>query len=205
MTKTTAKTIVSRIYGRGRGWAFSQADFADLAGATTVNSTLRRLVEEETIRRVFTGMYDYPRYSELLKQTMAPDVYQVAQALARKFRWEIQPEGASALNLMGVSTQVPAQYLFHSDGPSRDYEIDKTKLQFKRVATKEMKFSHGESAMIVHGLKSLGPDHIDDEVIQTIRDWLPAEKRAKVLRDTRTVTEWVRSALRRICEEGTDG
>jgi uncharacterized protein (DUF2267 family) len=205
MTQTIANTIVSRIYGWGRAWAFSQADFADLASATTVNSVLRRLVEGGTIRRVFTGMYDYPRYSDLLEQTMAPDVFQVAQALARKFGWRIQPDGAAALSLMRLSTQIPAQYLFHSDGPSRQYEIGKTKLDFKRVATKEMNFKHHESAVIVHGLKALGQEHIDEAVIQKVRDWLPTDKRKKVLRDTRTVTDWVHAAIRRICVDLPDG
>ena len=201
MTQTIAAKTLSRIYGKGRGWAFSQADFADLAGATTINSVFRRLVEEGTIRRVQNGLYDYPRYSDLLKQTLGPDIFQVANALARKFKWEVQPDGASALNLMGISTQVPAQYLFHSDGPTREYKIDGTKLRFKRVATREMKFKHPESAVIVHGLKSLGPEHIDPKVIDKVRDWLPESKRSQVLKDTQTVTQWVRSAIREICAE----
>jgi uncharacterized protein (DUF2267 family) len=205
MTQAIAAKILSRIYGKGRGWSFSQADFADLAGATTINSVFRRLVEEGTIRRVRTGLYDYPRYSELLGKNLGPDMFQVASALARKFKWEIQPDGASALNLMGLSTQVPAQYLFHSDGPTREYEINGTKLRFRRVATREMKFKQPESAVIVHGLKSLGSDHIDGNTIAKVRDWLPESKRGKVLRDTQTVTQWIRAAIREICKEHVHG
>ncbi len=205
MTQTIAAKSLSRIYGNGRGWAFSQSDFADLAGATTVNSVFLRLVEEGTIRRVRTGLYDYPRYSDLLQRTLGPDIFQVASALARKFRWEIQPDGASALNLMGLSTQVPAQYLFHSDGPTRQYDIDGTKISFKRVATREMKFKHPESAVIVHGLKSLGPDHINEKAIAKVRNWLPESKRSQVLRDTKAVTQWVRTAIREVCKEQVHG
>ncbi|KLU02226.1 hypothetical protein RISK_005292 [Rhodopirellula islandica] len=176
-----------------------------MAGGKTINSVFRRLAEEETIRRVQTGLYDYPRYSELLDRTLGPDIFQVASALARKFKWEIQPDGASALNLMGLSTQVPAQYLFHSDGPTREYQINRTKLRFKRVATREMKFKQPESAVIVHGLKSLGPDHINDKTIAKVRDWLPEAKRRQVLRDTQTVTQWVRAAIREICKEPVHG
>lgn len=205
MTKTIADTVITKIRSHGRGWAFSQADFADLANATTVNSALRRFAEDGTIRRVFAGLYDYPRYSDLLEQTLSPDVFLVAKALARKFGWRIQPDGASALSLMRLSTQVPAKYLFHSDGPSRHYEVGKTKLEFKRVATKLMNFKHDESAVIVHGLNSLGQEHIDDDVIKKVRDWLPSEKRTKVLQDTRRVTEWIQDAIRRICAETGHG
>jgi hypothetical protein len=201
MTQTIAAKTLSRIYGKGRGWSFSQTDFADLAGATTINSVFRRLVEQGTIRRVQSGLYDYPRYSTMLERSIGPDIFQVANALARKFKWEIQPDGASALNLMRLSEQVPAQYVFHSDGPTREYQIQKTKLRFKRVATREMKFKHPESAVIVHGLKSLGPDHINATTIVKIRQWLPESRRHQVLKDTKTVTQWVRVAIWEICHE----
>jgi len=204
MTQTVANKIVTRIYGWGRGAVFSGADFADIAGTTTVNSALRRLVSDGTIGRVFAGIYDYPRYSELLEQTLGPDPYKVAQALARKFGWEIRPNRASALNLMGVSTQVPAQIFLVSDGPSRRYEYGNMQLTFQHVATKEMKFKYDESAIIVHGLKSLRPDQVDEKVIHKIRDWLPPSKRSKVLRDTKTVTAWVHDAIRKICAEDTE-
>ena len=82
MAQTIAAKSISRICGKGRGWAFSLADFADLGGATTINSVFRRLVEEGTIRRDQAGLYDSPRYSELLPQTLGPDIFQVASALA---------------------------------------------------------------------------------------------------------------------------
>jgi integrase len=70
------------------------------------------------------GIYDYPRFSKLLDQSLSPDIDQVARALARKFRWCIQPTGATALNFLGLSTQVPARAVYLSDGPDRVYQID---------------------------------------------------------------------------------
>ncbi len=93
MTQTLEKAAIARIYGHGRGWAFSQKDFQDLG---RVDMALKRLADEGTIRRVMRGIYDYPRYSDLLKQNVAPDIHQIAQALARKFGWRIQADGASA-------------------------------------------------------------------------------------------------------------
>ncbi len=201
MTQTVTDKAVARIYGKGRGWTFSQIDFIDLGSRSAIDSILQRLTIQGTIRRVLPGIYFYPRYSKLLEQDLGPDIRGVADAIARKFAWDVQPHGASALNLMGVSTQVPAQYVFLSDGPSRTYDISGVKLRFKHVATKESKFKHIESAIIVHGLKSLSPAQVDDQVIRKIRNWLPVTKRLSVLRDTRTVTNWVHDAIHRICLE----
>ena len=205
MTETISSKILSRIYGNGRGWAFSQADFADLGGRSAIDLTLHRLTRDGTIRRVIRGIYDYPRHSDLLDQPVSPDIHQAARALARKFNWRIQPSGPTALNLLGLSTQVPGRYIYNSDGPDRTYQIGKTTLSFKHQAPKHSGLKRDESGVIVQALKALGEDRITDKTIRTIRDWLPAEKRAAVLKDTRGVTGWVYAAIHRICREDSDG
>lgn len=204
-SQTIADKVVARIYGNGRGWAFSQTDFADLGTRRAVDGALIRLTEKATIRRVIRGIYEYPRYSELLQQPMSPDIHQVASALARKFGWRIQPSGQAVLNLIGISTQVPGHYVFHSDGPKREYQVGQVKLQFNHGPLKEAGFRQKESGVIVQSLRTLGEDHIHDQVIQRIRNWLPEAKRRQVLRDTRSVTGWVYAAIARICEEPSDG
>ncbi|MDA3875733.1 MAG: DUF6088 family protein [Halothiobacillus sp.] len=87
--------IVSRIYGHGRGWAFGANDFSAEFGRSTIDWVFYKLVASETLRRVCRGIYDYPKFSELLQQELSPDFDQVAQALARKFNWRIQPSGCA--------------------------------------------------------------------------------------------------------------
>jgi len=205
MAQAIEKSISSRIYGNGRGWLFSQSDFADLGGRSTIDSALHRLEQNGTIRRVIRGIYNYPQFSELLSQELSPDIDQVAHALARKFGWRIQPGGAVAQNLLGLSTQVPARAVYLSDGPDRTYKIGKTTVVFEHTALKEAGFKRRESGLIVQALKSLGPDHITPDVISKIRNWLPLKLRAQVLTDTRTATGWVRAAIQRILREESNG
>ena len=94
--------ILSRVYGRGRGWAFTKIDFVADFGEVNIHQALSTLARTGTIRRVCHGVYDYPRFSELLGQALSPEVDQVAQALARKFNWRIQPSGDTA----GASSRV---------------------------------------------------------------------------------------------------
>ncbi|MFC1761287.1 DUF6088 family protein [Planctomycetota bacterium] len=164
--QSTENKILSRIYGNGRGWAFSQVDFSDLSGRSTIDNALVRFEAKGTIRRVIRGLYDYPRYNELLGGQLSPVLNQVAKALARKFGWRIQPSGAAALNMIGLSTQVPAKVTYLSDGPNRKYQIGKTTLVFESTALKDSGFKLLESALIVQSLKSLGPDHISSKTIR---------------------------------------
>lgn len=96
--------IVKRIYANHRGWAFSKNDFLDIGSDNSTRKALTSLEGKGTIRRILRGLYDYPRLSKLLKGPREPDLEQVAQALARKSGWHIQPTENTARNILGLST-----------------------------------------------------------------------------------------------------
>ena len=205
MTQSSENRLLNRIRGTGSGWSFSLRDFLDLGERATIDSALHRLAQKGEVRRVIRGIYDYPRFSELLKQQLSPDIDQVARALARKFRWRIQPSGATALNLLGLSTQLPARAVYLSDGPDRSYKIGNTDLVFKHTALKEAGFKLRESGLIVQALKSLGQERITPEIIAKVRAWLPTSLRPKVLADAKTATGWVYAAIQQIAQEEQHG
>ena len=201
-SKTIENQVTNRIYGHGKSWAFSAKDFVRLGSRGAIDIALFRLLDKGIIRRVIRGIYDFPKYSELLGQTLSPDLDQVANALARKFGWRIQVTGPSALNLLGLSTQVPGRVVYASDGPDRVFAIGKQTLEFKHASLKEAGFKLRESSIIVQGLKSLGAERVTPEIIDTIRQWLDPRLRDRVLDDTRTATGWVYAAIGKICREG---
>jgi hypothetical protein len=193
--------MVSRIYGQGRGWTFSKNDFMDLGGDDLVRKALSSLESRGTIRRVLRGLYDYPRISTLLNEPMGPALDQVARALARKSGWRIQPSENTALNLLGLSTQVPAQAVYLSDGPSKIYAIGKRELIFKKRSLKESVFNHRDSELVVQALKALGQDRIDSGLREKLSGALPAATWKKMVRDTKTAPAWVHEIIRGIAEE----
>jgi hypothetical protein len=205
MPRSIEDTVLSRIRATGRGWAFAQADFVQLGSRSAIDLALYRLLHKGTVRRVIRGIYDYPRFSQLLEQELSPDTDQVAQALARKFGWRIQPSGPVAQNVLGLSTQVPAGIVYLSDGPERSYQVGKTTLVFEHTALKEAGFKQRESALIVQALKSFGSERITPEIIAKIRDWLEPSMRKTVLADTETATGWVYAAIKKIAHEDSNG
>jgi hypothetical protein len=205
MHQSIENQILNRIYGKGRGWTFSPADFADLGTRSTIDSTLLRRSREGVIRRVIRGIYDYPRHSKALGGPASPNVDRVAHAMARKFGWRIQPDGATAQNLLGLSTQVPARVIYLSDGPDRLYALGKTALEFKHTALKEAGFKLPESRLIVQALKAFGEDQITPKIIAHVRRQLPLALRRRILLDTKTATGWVYAVIQEIAKEGVDG
>ena len=195
--------IVSRIYGRGRGWAFTKTDFVAGFGEVNIHQALSALARAGRIRRVCHGVYDYPRHSELLGQALSPDIDQVAAALARKFNWRIQPSGDAALNLLGLSTQVPGRWVYLSDGPSREYpigEAGRQTLAFRKSPLKDTGFRHRESGLLVQALKALGKERVDTNAVETLRSRLEPKLRRQILADTRAVSGWILQIIKQVCE-----
>ena len=81
MAQSNENKIINRIRGTGRGWSFSPRDFLDFGERPTIDSALHRLAQRGDVRRIIRGIYDYPRFSELLQQQLSPDIDQVARAL----------------------------------------------------------------------------------------------------------------------------
>ena len=129
---------------------------------------------------------------------MGPDLNQLAGALARRSGWRIQPSENTALNLLGLSTQVPALSVYLSDGPSKTYEIGKQQLIFKKRPLKESVFKHKESELVVQALKALGKERSDKEILQKLANTWTPNKWKKILRDTKTAPAWVSGMIRNI-------
>lgn len=196
--KNISESIFYFIAGHGRGWAFSSSDLAGRFARQQIDNALSDLAETNKIRRVARGLYDYPRFSDLLQKTLSPDIDQVANAYARKFNWRIEVSGDSALNLLGLSSQIPAQYVYLSDGPSKSYDVMDVQLNFKKSTLKDIGFKHRESTLIVQALKALGKEHLNAELFAKIRAQIAKESFTKILRDTQGSTGWIYEAIKQI-------
>lgn len=147
---------------------------------------------------LFRGVYDYPRTSTLFKEPASLEPDGAAQAIARKFGWSIIPSGETALNLLGLSTQVPGKYVYFSDGPSKKYSWGTGELTFTKRAAKETGALSSRTALVVQALKVLGKEHIDRTVLNHLRKKLTAKEKTSALREARYVTGWVYEAIKKI-------
>src|SRR5574344_2240786 len=103
--------IKNRIINSKKNAIFVTSDFTDISSFDTCNRILNRLIDEGVIRRVMRGVYYKARYLDFIGVYSSPDLDLVANAIARKFKWSIVPEGNFGMNVLGLSTQVPAHYI----------------------------------------------------------------------------------------------
>jgi hypothetical protein len=201
MEQHIADKIVSRIYGIGRGKVLTPKDFLDLANHETSRQVLSRLAKEGKIRRLLRGVYEYPAFSKILSAPANPDPDAIAQAIARAHGWTIIPSGETALNILGLSTQVTAQWQYFSDGPSKKFNWQDGTLVFKHRTNKETtKLSH-RTALVVQALKTLGEGSVDERVLATLREKLDQSERNRAIREAKYVTSWIYEIIKRLAAE----
>lgn len=184
----------------GRGCVFSNSDFFAYAPGASVGRSLHELKEKGKIRPLLRGLYDYPKYSTLLQEELAPDLNRVAQALARKHKWHIQTTGSTALNYLGLSTQIPMRVTFLSDGPSRKFTIDGRILEFKHTSIKESYLGDEECELFIQAIKELGDLALSDDYNGKIRAILTPKLRAQVDKALPLLTEKVRNIIRTLLQ-----
>ena len=194
------KQVKLRIENASPGDIFIPADFSDLAEARKITMCLSRLHEDGTLERVKRGVYMKPRYSQLLNRPVPPREDAVAKAIARNYGWTIVPCGDTALNMLGLSTQIPTVWLYVSDGPYKTYETDGIRFQYKHTDRKNELIGVTEkTALIIQALRALGKENIDSQTISYLSGRLDAKEKRQLLQESRYVTAWIYEAIKKIC------
>ncbi len=192
--------ILARIDRLGPGKAFSAKDFLDIATRGSIDVALGGLTRKGTIRRIRRGLYDMPKVNPALGGKLSPDIDEAAQAIARRQRWKIVPEGAWAANLLGLSTQVPSKIIYLTDGPNNEVQIGRRSIHFKHARPKAMAGLEGKFALVVQALRHLGKENVGTREIETLRTKLSLQEKRRLLRDTRFGVDWIYDVAKKIAE-----
>ena len=197
MSQSIDNRIVSRIYGRHRGWVFTPMHFLDLGSRMAVDQTLGRLTKSGTIRRLTRGLYDYPaKHPDF--GVLPPNYDRIAQALVGRDNLKIQPSGAYAANLLGLTEQVPAKIVFFTDGPNRKVQIGKQKIVLKRTTPRNMATAGRISGLVIQALRYLKQGNIDSTVVTKLKRRLSDGDKNTLMNDIRYAPSWIGDIFRKI-------
>ena len=194
-TQPIDNKVRKRIFGAGRGLVFTPTHFLDLGGRDAVDQALSRLTAEGAIRRLARGLYDYPKVHAVLGELLpSPDA--VAKALAARDAVRLQPAGAYAANLLGLSEQVPAIIIFLTDGLARTVQVGAMKIVLQRTTPRAMATAGRLSGLLIQAFRYLGKENISPDVLSLLRKQLPAQERESLPRDIKFAPTWMHRHFR---------
>ena len=190
---------IENLFSKNPGKIYSINDFYYLGTKNTVKSAIYRLNEQNKITRILDGLYTKPKYSEVLNEYSFPDSNLIADKLADKFSWTIAPTGDTALNVTGLSTQVPNEYIYISDGPYREYLYRNKKIIFRHTTNRNITCYSKELSILIQAIKALGKDNIRENEIKRLSIYLRGiQENLKF--DILKLPFWIQGVLKRIKE-----
>ena len=193
--QSTDDKILMKIKKAKRGTLFFADSFVTAGSAKTVNKALERLVKSGELDRVATGIYVRPRYYEDIGK-LYPDIETIAQAIAKRDRAKIVPTGSYALNRLGLSTQVPMNIVYLTDGAARMVKIRKFTIKFKKTTPRNVSATGKISRLVIQALRTIGKSHLADEEINQIQHILKHEKPSHLEHDIWLAPAWIREIMK---------
>ena len=185
--------VMKRVRASGRGSVFTPSDFLTVAARSSVDQALSRLVKGGQLRRLARGLYDFPKlHPKLGALSPAPD--DVAHALARETGSQVQIAGARAANALGLSTQVPAQSTYLTDGPSRRVVLGKRVVDLRHASPKHLIAPGSPAGTVVQALRHVGPVRAAD-VAQVAARRLSANDKKTLASTAVQAPAWMRPTL----------
>lgn len=195
--------VRKRIFGSGRGLVFTPTIFLDLGSRDAIDHALSRLAADGTIRRLARGLYDYPKVHAVLGALLpSPDA--IAKAIAVRDATRLQPAGAYAANLLGLSEQVPASVVFLTDGQARTVQVGAMKITLRRTTPRTMATAGRLSGLLIQAFRYLGAQNVTPARLGHLRTRLPAVEREALIRDIKYAPAWMHRHFRDLAkpEEG---
>ena len=199
MAQSIEEKVLNRISDKNRGRVFTPSYFLDLGNRAAIDQALGRLVRSGTIRRLARGLYDYPEKHPTLGDLPA-NYERIAQALAGRDNLKIQPSGAYAANLLGLTEQVPAKIAFLTDGANRIVQIKNQRIVLTRTTPKNMATAGRVSGLVIQALRYMKQENIDDKIINKLKRRLSVEDKKQLVSDLRYAPAWVEKVVRRLQE-----
>lgn len=199
---TMSNSIMHRVRARGRGAVFTARDFLGLPDASraSVDQALSRLARKGTIRRLDRGVYDFPLVSGIVGPVSpSPDV--VARAVARGTGGMVLPSPARAANDLGLSTQVPAQSVYLTNGPSRQVRIGRQVVTLKHASPGNFVAADSPAGVIVQALRYVRSGGAS-AVVDSVKPRLSSDDRRALARDLPRAPVWMQRSLRDLSATG---
>lgn len=200
--KSIQNKVISRIYGKGRGWVFTPKKFLDLGPRKSIDMSLARLTDSSSIRRIARGLYDYPKkHPNLGFLSPSPDA--IAKALIERDEIRLQASGAYAMNLLGLSQQVPAQIVYLTDATTRTIQVGNQKIHLRRSTPKMMTTAGSISGLVIQALRYIGNGKVKDDHINTLRNTLSESDRQQLKKNHVYAPTWMHKHIFEISNNQT--
>lgn len=190
--------VETAVANEPEGKIFFISDYSGLGTPDAVRKALIRLCGDEKTIRLAQGVYYKPKIDkELGLGILYPNIDDIAQAIAKRDHSRIVPTGDTALNQLGLSTQVPANAVYITDGSPRRVSVGNGRgILFKHTSDlRALSYRSKLMMLIVSAMRTIGDGKITDEQMRILKDHLNNVPEEDFNEDIKLTPAWVRKEL----------
>ena len=182
---------------------FSTEEYAHYGDPDTVQKALSRMARKGTLLHICHGIYCYPKVDKTLGLgTLHPTFETIAQVIAKRDKVRIFPAGALAQNMLGLSTQVPMNVVYLTDGSNRKVNIKNGRgILFRHVSPKKLAFKDKLAMLITTALREMGEKNVTDEHKHQLKKVLERHPEPFTTHDMTLMPLWIRKLITELYEQ----
>lgn len=203
MTTSVYNKIANQIVRKGKGQLVFPADFIGLGSNDGIREALSRLAREKMLVRLGQGIYLYPEQDPELG-TVYPSMETIAETIARQDKARIVPTGSQALYKLRLSTQVPMNLVYLTDGVRRNIKLGNNTITFRSTTPWKLATKGKISTLVIQALQELGKNEVDESVIKKIKSALAKEDMTLLRHDAELAPAWISTLLLSLYKELND-
>ena len=189
-----SRTLKSRIKALPVDSVLFRSDYPEYH-SEFVGSTLAELTESGVLFKMAQGIYVKPRKSRF--GLVLPSIEKIVQAIAMRDNAEVLPSGTTALNALGLSTQVPMNYSYLTSGSERTIKLANRQVVLKRGVPKNFCYKTRLIALLTQALRALKQENIGDSEIQIIRELIVKETdKESLAKDVDAMPGWMKRIIK---------
>ena len=190
MTQSIENKVLEYLKHRQKGKIYFTNDFATLGTSESIRKSLSNLVKKDILIRLTQGIYLYPKIDKELG-VLYPSVDDVCRAIAKRDKARIEPTGIFALHSLGLSTQIPVNVVYLTDGIPRKIKYGNRTIKFKKTAPKNLAMKGKVSSLVIAALKQIGKENVSQEVEIQLTKALKKESLENVKHDAQLAPVWI--------------
>ena len=168
------------------------------------------------IMRIWQGRKRYERFcvkqqltASLKKQGMASTsnprfrglalclshLKKIARKIAQRDRCEILPTGATAANIVGLSTQVPMNLSYITTGSTRAINVGDRKILFRHASPKNFAAKGNTIPLLVQALREIGEANISGAEYDAIKRFINKQQDPYLQEDLLLAPVWIQRII----------
>ena len=189
-----SRTLKSRIKALPDDSVLFRSDYPEYH-SEFVGSTLAELAESGVLFKMAQGVYVKPRKSRF--GLVLPSIEKIVQAIAMRDNAEVLPSGTTALNALGLSTQIPMNYSYLTSGSERTIKLANRQVVLKRGVPKNFCYKTRLIALLTQALRALKQENIGDSELQIIRELINKETdKMNLAKDVDAMPGWMKRIIK---------